>query len=299
MDAWDVAFKLAPRLNAAGRLGSARRAVDLLMTDDAAEALRIAQELDRENARRQRLQQQIQDEAVAMIERSGGLDGRLGVVVASPDWHAGVVGVVAGRLAEQTARPSVVIALQGDTGRGSARSGGGGVDLFDVLTECRDALIEFGGHADAAGLCVAADRVDLFRERFEAALRARLGGKDPVPVLDVEIEARLLWLTEDLAREVERLKPFGPGNEDPVFASAGVRVAAPPQRVGVGSRHLAFWVRQDGIGRRAIAFHMADMADAVGEGDVCAIAYVPCITVMRGERQVELRVLDIKPGDMP
>ena len=295
IDAWDVAFKLAPRLNAAGRLGSARRGVDLLTTKDEELAVRIARELDGENARRQKMQQRMLSEATAMIEASGGLAGRLGLVLAHESWHAGVVGVVAGRVADQTARPTVAIALDGDEGRGSARSSGA-LNLYEVLADCEDLLLGFGGHAQAAGLRVAADKVDAFRERFEQAVRERVSEEDLVPTVDVELEARLPWLSMDLVREIEKLGPFGAGNPSPVFASRDVAVVGTPRRMGASGKHLTFWANQDGVGLRAVAFNMGEAAPALARDGTCSIAYAPKINSFRGNRSVEIEVKDMKFG---
>jgi len=293
---WDVAFKLAPRLNAAGRLGSARRAVDLLTTQDEEEAVRMALELDRENARRQRIQEQTLEEALLTIEKQGGAEGQFGLVVAGAQWHPGVVGVVAGRLAERFSRPTIVIAIEGGLGQGSARSGGT-VNLYEALCSCADILVGFGGHERAAGLRIEADKVDALRDRFEAALRERVCEADLTARLDIEMEVRLPTISMDLVREVGRLAPFGEGNRSPVFATTGLKVVGRPRRMGSGGKHLSFWVNQDGVGLRALAFNMGDWAPELSRCDACSLAYVPKINTFRGSQNIEIQVKDLKIGD--
>ena len=297
LTAWDVAFKLAPRLNAAGRLGSARRAVELLTTRDPRVAEELARELDEENTKRREIQGRMTDEALALVEAGGGVKGSLGLVLAAEGWTQGVVGIVAGQVAERLARPTVAIALEGGEGHGSGRSGGY-VNLYEALLRCEDLLKSFGGHRNAAGLRIAADQVEAFRGRFQEALAEQVAETDLVPRLDIETELSLADVTDALTREIERLAPFGVGNAHPLFATCGVRLARPPRRVGTGGKHLSLWVSQDGAAFRAIAFGRGEMASDLERAGVCSIAYTPHFNDYRGRRSLELEVKDIKVGEV-
>ena len=297
LTAFDVSFKLAPRLNAAGRLGSARRAVELLTTQDERVAEELARELDEENQRRREIQNRMTDEALAMVEDDGGVEGSLGLVLAAEGWARGIVGIVAGQVSERLARPTVAIAMDGDVGHGSGRSGGY-VNLYEALLKCEDLLVSFGGHRNAAGLRIARDRMDAFRERFQQALAEQVDETDLVPRVDIEMELPLAEVTDALTREIEQLAPFGSANPRPLFATCGARLIRPPRSVGTGGKHLSLWVTQEGVGFRAIAFGRGDMAADLERAGVCSIAYVPHFNDYRGRRTLELEVKDIKVGEV-
>lgn len=233
LDARAVAFRLAPRLNAAGRVGDPAVALDLLLTDDPAEASRLAGRLDAMNRERQALEAAALEAARAAAAEQVGAPA---VVVAGRGWHPGVVGIVAARLAEEGGRPAAVIALDGPgpdaAGRGSIRSGGA-ADVHAALARCADLLEAWGGHARAAGFTVAAGRVDAFRARFSAAVAEQTGGLAG-PRLTVDAAVTLDQLDERFWRDVGRLPPYGAGNPEPLFA-AGLTVQA--QRLVGGGRH--------------------------------------------------------------
>jgi len=254
----DVTFALAPRLNAAGRLGDARMAVTLLLSEDPAEAAELARVLDQENRRRQDLTEQVLAEATSQVE-AGGWSDAPALVVAGQGWHPGVIGIVASHLVERYSRPAVVIAVEGEVGRGSARSIEA-LPMVDVLGECADLLQRYGGHAMAAGLTIDPGRIDAFRTRFLEEAGRRLRPEDLVPTIAVDVELGLGDLTLELAREVERLAPFGPGNPEPVFAVRGVRAAA--TRV-VGDGHLRLGLTDGRSFIDAIGFTRGDVAEVL------------------------------------
>ena len=233
----DVAWRLAPRLNAAGRVDSALVALRLLLTDDPGEAQELAGRLERHNAERQRLQEVALGQAVAAVEELG-LEDRPGIVVWGEGWHPGVVGLVAGRLREAYWRPAVALAVEGRRARGSAR-GVPGLDLVEVLAHCGDLLERFGGHAQAAGLSLPSDRLEAFRRRFEEAVAARLAPELLVPVVRVEAEVGLDGATERLVEELTQLEPFGPGNPRPVLAARGLQLL----EVGCWGTGEHLWLR--------------------------------------------------------
>ncbi|HJQ65633.1 MAG TPA: single-stranded-DNA-specific exonuclease RecJ [Gemmatimonadales bacterium] len=248
-----VGFILAPRLNAAGRIGDAADGLRLLLTDDSDEAARTARELETLNARRQEMDQRILADAEAMLGSSLGPDDRA-VVLAADDWHPGVIGIVASRLVERYARPTFLVAWEGDVGRGSGRSVPG-FDLHAALRRVGHCLEKFGGHTMAAGLTVRRDRFEEFRIAFQGVARELLGPEDLVPAQRIDLELPLADLSEDLERLMRHLEPCGMGNPAPVFGVRGARAVGPRR---VGSNHLRF-VLDDGSGALpAIGFQVAD-----------------------------------------
>ena len=248
-----VGFILAPRLNAAGRIGDAADGLRLLLTDDSDEAARTARELETLNARRQEMDQRILADAEAMLGSTLGPDDRA-VVLAADHWHPGVIGIVASRIVERYARPTFLVAWEGDVGRGSGRSVPG-FDLHAALRRVGHCLEKFGGHTMAAGLTVRRDRFEEFRIAFQGVARELLGPEDLVPAQRIDLELPLADLSEDLERLMRHLEPCGMGNPAPVFGVRGARAVGPRR---VGSNHLRF-VLDDGSGALpAIGFQVAD-----------------------------------------
>lgn len=284
-----VGFRLAPRLNAGGRLNDATRAVELLTTDDGVRAERLAIELDEENRARQAIEREMLDEAIAQVEAAGGLGDRKTIVLASPHFHPGVVGIVAARLVERYYRPTVLIAAEaGGLGRGSGRSIAG-VDLYGALATCRDVLERFGGHRMAAGLSVRIERLAELTDRFEAAVAARASGEDFVPQLRVDAELPLRAIDERCMAELGRLEPFGTGNAEPLFLARDVRVR---QRRVVGEQHLKLMLEQDGRSMPAIGFGMSEQSVAVE--DRLDVLFSVMVNEWNGSLFSELRVRDLR-----
>ena len=311
----DIGFKLAPRLNAAGRLGSARLVVELLTTTAAPRAADLARHLDTNNQQRQTLERRILMQAREQVD-ADGLSEAPALVLASPEWHPGVIGIVAGRLAEQFARPALMIALTeartlandprreandappapGLVGHGSGRSVPG-FPLHEALQECGDLLIGHGGHAAAAGFRIHAEHLPAFRERFCAAVNRRFVGGLPPPRLTIDAEVPLQALTHDLLRDLDRLEPYGCENRRPLFLAGGLRVVGTPNKVGNGERHLSFKVRQEGTFLKAIAFNMGDRLDELMSADgACSVVLCPRINEWQGMRRIEIEVLDFQAG---
>ena len=225
-----VGFILAPRLNAAGRIGHALRGVDLLTTTSEADANRIARDLEEMNRQRQDMDRRMQDEALRKVDAID-LDRHFGLVLADERWHAGVIGIVASRVVEETGRPTVLIALEGGQGKGSGRS----VPAFDLhaaLGECRDLLVRYGGHRSAAGITIDAANVDAFTRRFAEVANARLAPEDLVPELRIDLEVAIDDVSEELEALLRHFEPFGVGNPSPVLLARGVQLAAAPRIVG-------------------------------------------------------------------
>lgn len=251
VEAWQVGWQLGPRLNAPGRLGDPNPALDLLLTDDPAQALLLARGLSEANRERQA----ILDRALAEATVQAESDLRApAFVVAAQGWHPGVVGLVAARLVEQYGRPAVAIALAGASGRGSARSVAG-FNLVEALGACRGHLSGFGGHPMAAGVTIAAEDVADFRREFQEVAAAWAAGTADRGGLDVDAEVTLADLTVPLIAQLERLAPFGPGNRQPVLAVTGVRAVA-RRLVGDGA-HLRTGVTDGLTFIEAIGFAMA------------------------------------------
>jgi single-stranded-DNA-specific exonuclease len=302
----DVAFKLAPRLNAAGRLGCARLVVDLLTTPRPEQALDLARYLEDQNGKRQALERHMVREARDLVEAEGRQDDPA-LVLARPGWHAGVIGIVAGRLAEMYGRPTLMIALpapgQDDPNAPHAAAGLGsgrsvpGFALHEALAACDDLLLGHGGHHAAAGLRIAPDRVDAFRERFCAWAAGRFPGGPPAPTLVLDAEVPLGALTLGLLGDLDRLEPYGADNRRPVFLAGNLELAGEPRKVGNGDRHLSFRVRQGGTVLKAIAFGMADRVEELtSAGGACCLAFTPKLNEWQGWRSIDLEVADFQPG---
>ena len=249
VEAFDLGFRLGPRINAAGRLGSAADAVSLLLCEDPGEAASLAESLDRRNAERKKIEEEIRTEAVAMVEAAGGFGDDPALVLRSPGWHRGVLGIVASSLCELYEKPVFLISVdESGEGRGSGRSFAG-ADIFSPLSECADLLSAFGGHRLAAGISIAGDSVDLFRERFCGELEK--AGRKPETALEIDSEIELSDVTAELVSQIEMLAPFGEGNPEPLFLARSVEVA--DRRVMKG-RHVSFDARGDGASLRCVWF---------------------------------------------
>ncbi len=240
-DAWHLAYLLGPRVNAAGRLGDAADALRLFLSEDVAEATRLAKRLDEENLKRQEISERTVRQALDAIERGTAGADPDGIVLASNTWHPGVIGIASARLVERFYRPSALIAMQGDTGRGSVRSIRG-VDVCRVLDECGDILVQYGGHAMAAGLTIRRDDVPEFRRRFAEGVARHLTEENAHPRLRIDGALDPDEVDLPLAEDLARLGPFGFGNARPVFVLRGAAPAAPPKVVGRG--HLKLTVRR-------------------------------------------------------
>ena len=291
----DLGFMLAPRLNAAGRLGQAQLGVELLITEDADRAKALADYIHQLNSSRDSLERSIQLAASKQAKEEFDPHNDPALVLAGMGWHAGVIGIVAGRLAEKYHRPVVVISLDqvgAKPGTGSARSAGG-FDLHKALAACSEHLIGFGGHAAAAGLKIADNRVEQFRADFCDYAASEMTDANRVAEIRIDAEAPLSQLTLQTLQQIEQLAPFGAGNPRPVLSASGVELGEPPRRMGGGDRHLSAKISQHGVTLRSVAFGQGDWAEELvqlpGPFD---IAYKPVINDFRGRRNVELHLVD-------
>lgn len=283
-----VGFRLAPRLNAAGRLEDASRAVELLLATDEKRALSIAAELDGHNSERQDLERAILGEALAMLAQDPTAAARKSIVLAAADWHPGVIGIVASRLVEQFYRPTVLVALQDGEGKGSGRSIPA-FHLHDALRECSGHLQRFGGHKHAAGLAVAEEAVAGFAARFEEVASRTLTADDLLPLLTIDAELAPAEVTAELAGLVGSLAPFGMGNPEPLFLLRGVTVL---DRRILKEQHLKLRLEKDGCRFGAIGFNMASRGGAAGER-VDLVAAVQW-NEWQGRRELQLQLKDFR-----
>ncbi len=298
LESEDVAFRLAPRLNAAGRLGQAACGIELLTTADAARAESLATYVHELNSQRETEERSIQLAAVKQAKERFDPEGDPALVLADRGWHAGVIGIVAGRLADRWHRPVVMIAQDAHQGRpaiGSVRSVPG-FDVHEALVACRGHLVTCGGHAAAAGLRIEDGRIEEFRAAFCAEVDRRLPASLRRAQLTIDGETTLAGLTLDAVEQLERLAPFGQGNRRPVLCASGVRLAEPPRPIGAGGKHLAMQFTQHGAKVRGVSFGAAEwLPHLPPPGQPFHIAFKPKINEFRGRRTAEMEVIDWRP----
>jgi single-stranded-DNA-specific exonuclease len=285
-----IGFILAPRLNAAGRIGSAQRGVDLLLTDDEGTANGIARELEELNRNRQDLDRTTLDAARRQLD-AVDLTRTYGLVLSGDGWHPGVIGIVASRIVEETGRPAVLVAVADGVGKGSGRSISA-FDLHGALTDCRDLFVKFGGHRAAAGVTIDAAKLPAFAERFAAVAATRLTPADLVPQLKLDLELPLADASEALVAMLKHCEPFGVGNPAPLFAVRGVRAAAAPRRIG--ERGVKFTLSGPDGGVEAISW---DLAPRVREIDWRApfdVAFRLERDEWQGRARIQARVADLR-----
>jgi len=280
----DVAYRLAPKINAAGRLSDASAGVRLLTTDNPDDAKRLAGYLDVENVERQRIEERIYSEAIEKIVSGGFIEDRHSLVLNAKDWHPGVVGIVASRLMERYYRPTVLLCMENGVWKGSSR----GIPSFHLylgLTKCEDLLLEFGGHKYAAGLKILPENLEDFRERFEQVVKELVPEDGFIPVMKLDTIASLDTLGMDEILKFKALSPFGSGNPEPVILIENVEIKS--ARI-VGGDHLSFTATQNGRTISGIAFRQAHEMDTLSSR--MDLAAVPEIQTWRGEKSVKLRV---------
>ena len=288
----DVVFRIAPCINAVGRLGDPRRGVELLITDDPALAGLYAQELKQANIERRALDNHIQDEAFAWVEENCDPDSDYGIVAGSRQWHCGVVGIVASKLVERYHRPSILFAI-GENGlaRGSGRSIPG-FHLHDALTECSALLEGFGGHAAAAGMTIKEENLSAFRNRFNEIARSRLTPDDFIPKVTADAVVRLSELTPEFFSGLSAMEPFGPGNMRPVLVCRDVKNRFVPRIVG--DRHLKLMVQDGTVSMDAIAFNFGDRKDELNRAGAFTLAFCLDENEWNGRKTLQLKVKGVE-----
>jgi len=289
----DIAFRLGPRLNAAGRMADATLAIDLMMTEDEEAARGMAAELDRHNRDRQRLQNETFEHAREMVLGQPDFEGRRAIVLAHDAWHAGVIGIVASKLVDEFGRPAAMIAIEGSVGKGSARSVPG-FHLFNALEGFRDRMISFGGHAGAAGFQIAVQNIAGLDEHLNRAA-ADLPEELFQPSMEVDAEVGLGDVTDLLVAELETLAPHGQGNPRPLFVVRDVRVAGRPRLMGMKGQHISFYVSDGRMSLRAVGFGLGEeVYDAILAGaKTCSLVFSPKVDTWTGDGALELEIKDI------
>jgi len=300
MSATHIAFAMAPRINASGRMEHAKRAVELLTTTDQAEADQISFELDQLNKERQDLVNRMVQEAIAMLEAEKAMNnGSIPhvIVVAGEGWNPGVVGIVASKLLDRYYRPTIVLGTDPQTGmsKGSARSIPG-YDIYKALLDCEDVMDHFGGHPSAAGMSLHRDQLDEFRRRLNERAAGILTEEDLVPQTAADHECTLDQLTLSAIEELDQLAPFGMSNPLPRIVLRGVTVTQ-AKAIGKTLDHLRLVVEQDGTMMEGIAFGKGELAELLSEGDRIDILAETSINEWRGNRKPQLMVQDLAvPG---
>lgn len=295
----DVGYTIAPRLNAAGRLGQAPLALELLITDSPERARKLAEFIHGLNEQRQTLERSVYRAANREARELCDGKGAVALVLSGRGWHPGVIGIVAGRLAEEYHRPVILISLDELGARpatGSGRSANG-FNLHGALAACGKHLLGHGGHEAAAGLTIAEHAIDAFRTDFCAYAANCISAHDCDAELFVDAETPLSALTHQTVRQIESMAPFGHGNERPMLCTTEVRLAEPPKRIGSTGRHLALRFEQHGVSLRAVAFGGGDWEqDLIAAGGSLAVAFKPVINSFRGRHTVEMHLADWRCG---
>jgi len=296
LDSFDIGFRLAPMLNAAGRMGHARLAVELLTSESPLRSMQIAEYLKAQNALRRQCERKIFKQACRMIIESGANHpDRRTIVLAAEDWHTGVIGIVASRIVERFYRPAIMINTTSEDGiaQGSGRSVPG-FCLLTAIEACSEHLNSFGGHEMAAGITIQTDRIPQFAADFEQFARDNFREENLVARLDIDACAGLGEFHRELVAELQMLGPFGQGNPEPVFATRGVRLAGPPRRVGAGGDHLQLTVTDGVTAVRCIGFRMGKLEKTLLDHEFFDIAYQPQINTYNGSSNVEFVLVDVQ-----
>ena len=292
LSAHNVAFQLAPRINAAGRVSTAHVGVQLLLTNSVQVASEIARALDQENAARRDIEEEIVEQADTVLSRTFSPSQRV-IVLADPGWHPGVIGIAASRIVERYNRPTALIALSGGVGKGSARS----LRAFDIhaaLESCSDLLDTFGGHRLAAGFTIREDKIDQLRDRLNRVATDVLPDDALLPELRIDAIVSLGQIDDKLVSRLDSLRPFGAGNPQPVFACKGVELAGSVNVIR--ESHIKFTVRQNDAWLGVIGFGMADIESAVRNARTFDIAFAPRINRWADKQRIELLLKDVRTG---
>ena len=291
-----LVFGLAPKINAAGRMGDANRTVELLTTSDKTRAEELASILVRENKRRQLIQEDIVNDAIRLVHSQVDLENNKVVIIGSKGWHPGVVGIVASRIKDEFSRPAIVIAFDKEgIGKGSARSIPN-LDLYEALSYAAKFLEGYGGHPMAAGLTVHEDKFENFKSLFLRNVNKILTNNDLIPAISIDGEMALTDINSRFMRFLEKLGPFGPGNMRPKFVSRNLSISGQPRLMGNGE-HIRFIVSQNGRNYPAVGFKLSSHYEDLIRGVPVDIAYVVEVNQWQGQSNIQLNVRDIQLSD--
>ena len=288
----DIVFGIAPRINAAGRMGSAMRAVELMVSVDEEESDELAQIIERENSLRQQIDQRTFQEACDIIEKKyKNMDETPIIVVSSADWHPGVIGIVASKLVEKYYRPSIMITFKEGIGSGSGRSIAG-FNLFDALTSVEGYLETFGGHKYAAGMQILVEYVDLFESKLKKYVKEHTEEEQFTPPLNIDTKLELFEINDNLLNWLEKFAPFGPGNMRPTFFTKEVTIIGFPYNVG--RNHLKLKVMKDGCELDLIGFNLGDYLPFLKKGSQVDIAYSLEFNTWQGRTSIQGKLKDLR-----
>ncbi len=291
-----LVFGLAPKINAAGRMGDANRTVELLTTSDKTRAEELASILVQENKRRQLIQEDIVNDAIRLVHSQVDLENNKVVIIGSKGWHPGVVGIVASRIKDEFSRPAIVIAFDKEgIGKGSARSIPH-LDLYEALSYAAKFLEGYGGHPMAAGLTVHEDKFENFKSLFLRNVNKILTNDDLIPAISIDGEMALTDINSRFMRFLEKLGPFGPGNMRPKFVSRNLSISGQPRLMGNGE-HIRFIVSQNGRNYPAVGFKLSSHYEDLIRGVPVDIAYVVEVNQWQGQSNIQLNVRDIQLSD--
>ena len=297
LDSFHIGFRLAPMLNAAGRMGHARLAVELLTSESPIRSMQIAEYLKEQNSQRQQCERKIFKQACEMIVE-GDLNhpDRKSIVLANESWHTGVIGIVASRIVDKFYRPTIMIntaSTENGIAQGSGRSVPG-FCLLSAIQACSHHLASFGGHKMAAGITIEHDKIDQFAAEFEAYARQNLNRGDETAKFHIDALVPLSEFRKEMVSELQLLGPFGQGNPEPTFATKGVRLAGPPKRVGAGREHLQLAITDNTATIRCIGFRFGKLEKKLLEHDFFDVAYQPQINTYNGNSSVEFVLTDVQ-----
>lgn len=286
-----VAFGITPRINAAGRLSSATTAVEMLLSETYEEGYKKALELDSLNRKRQAVEKEIFDEALAIIESDCNSQAKKVLVIAGEDWHEGVIGIVAAKISDKFYKPCIVLSKKDGLATGSARSIPA-LNIFDALTSCEDLLTRFGGHSQAAGLSLSESDIDAFSERINKYANSVLTDEDMIKNIELDCRLRPSDITMKTAESLKVLEPLGAENEKPLFSLCGIPVLG-ASKIGADGRHLRLTLGKVGEVINAVGFGMGEYKDNLAEGDIIDVAFSLDINDFRGTKSVQLMLKDI------
>jgi single-stranded-DNA-specific exonuclease len=292
VNAGQVVFVLAPRINAVGRLGDAMRAVELLTCDSYEKALTLAQVMEEENRNRRKIDEETFAKAQEYIDQNIDVERNHAIVLHQDDWHPGVIGIVASRVVERYYRPTVLMTTIDGVAKGSARSISG-FDIYQALKKCEGSLIQFGGHKYAAGLTVELSRVDEFRQAFYRVANESLPREMLTPVLNIDADIDIAELTPKFVRVLSQFAPFGPDNMRPIFSARSIELSGQPRIVG--KNHLRFKVKKNSRIIDAVGFSLGDLLDRTVQGrSGLDLAFSLDENDFEGEMMPQLKIRDIK-----
>ena len=286
-----IGYILGPRINAMGRIGSPEVALKLLLTENEEEAIKLANIMNKENRSRQKIEKDVLKEALLKLEREINFKDTRVIVLASPGWHPGVIGIVASRIVDKFYRPAIILTLKGNKGKGSGRSIDG-FHLFNAISACSEYLVNFGGHAGACGLEIKKENIEKFTSKINDIAKIEISDEDLYPKINVDVNIELSDITENLINEIGLLMPFGPGNTRPVFATENAYLRNDPKRISKNG--FKMWVTDEKTTCEAISFKGADIISVPQKGEKIKLAYSPTINTWQGVSSLQLDLKDFK-----